>query len=50
MKYKLLKTLVDIAPGVIFTWNENVKMYKYTDWELTKELVEENPEWFEKNG
>ncbi|KKK73205.1 hypothetical protein LCGC14_2896150 [marine sediment metagenome] len=48
MKYKLLKPLVDVTPGIIFTWNEKAKMYKYATWELTKDLVEKNPDWFVK--
>ena len=46
MKYKLLKQLVDLAPGVIFEWTK--EMYRYKDWGFTKNLVEKNPEWFEE--
>ena len=46
MTYKLLKPLVDVTPGIIFTWNDKTKMYEYATWQLTKDLVEKNPEWF----
>ena len=48
MKYRLLKTLVDVAPGVIFEWDEKRKMYAHSDWTLTRDLVEKSPEWFEE--
>lgn len=48
MKYKLLKQLIDLAPSVIFEWDEKKDRYKYSNWSLMKDLVEKNPEWFEE--
>lgn len=47
-KYKLLKNLIGVATGVIFEWDEKANKYVYTDWGLTKDTVEKNPEWFEE--
>ncbi len=45
-KYKLLKQLIDLAPGAIFEWNK--EMYRYKDWAFTKDTIEKNAEWFTK--
>ena len=48
MKYKLIKQILDLGPGAVFTLNEKANMYKFKDWGFTKESVEGNPEWFSK--
>ena len=46
MKYKLIKQIVDLGPGVVFTLDG--KFYRFKDWAFLKESVEGSPEWFSK--
>ena len=48
MKYKLIKQILDLGPGVVFTLDEKTNRYKFKDWVFTKESVEGNPDWFVK--